>query len=213
MEKSHFKLGRLRNVATTFATLSLCLVACSQTTVRSYKSGIDIVLSGLKGKDWIIEQSYHDPKVFDGKVIYVRESTEFTFSHNESNSTSGANSFTIIGSNGQDALQNTGDEGIIRYRVDRDLHWGPLWVGEKANPAVDGLLSFNNLEYEPGVPIVGSTGPIPGIDITNKTEFYWRGYVGPQNNEWHTKTSLMMIVSLLKTRNFRLATASPLCLS
>jgi hypothetical protein len=73
--------------------------------------------------------------------------------------------------------------------VDKDLHWGPRWSGSSAAklPAYTQAFRFSDLQYEPGVPVVGSTGPKPGVAIDNasKQDFYWRGHLDSYGDEWH----------------------------
>jgi hypothetical protein len=74
-------------------------------------------------------------------LFYLRDSTRITLSHNALNSTSTNEGYSpVIGVNGPDSLPNSGDEGLIRYKIDRDLQWkygwaSRFWDTAKLNPA------------------------------------------------------------------------------
>lgn len=51
----------------------------------NYKTGIDAVFSGSIGTSHAIEQFYHDPKICDRKVVYIKDTTTVAFSPNARN--------------------------------------------------------------------------------------------------------------------------------
>ncbi len=88
-------------------------------------------------------------------------------------------------------MPNSGDEGVIRYRVDQERTTRAAFTNQCVNPPVPlypawpGAQSFDDMTYDPGAPVVGSTGPLPGGDITDPATFYWRGMVDSVGDEWH----------------------------
>jgi hypothetical protein len=168
-------------------------VIAQDTELTNYKSGISLTFSGAKGTAYMEEYLYHDKLVSDRKIIYIRDTTHIFMAHNDYNNLAIANFsnsfFYIIGKNGMDSLPGTGDEGIIRYKVDRDLQVAGNWAGTNNPgghfPAYTTPLSFAGLEYEPGVPVVGTTGS-NGQPLSDKVNQYWRGHIDPYGDEWHT---------------------------
>lgn len=168
----------------------------------NYKCGIDLILGGEEGKDWVEEYLYHDRIVTDRRVIYIRDTTQISFAHNDLNSVANMSSITlagvtifsggyyrIIGKDGPDLLPNTGDEGLIRMRVDRDQQDKYKWsFAQSPRPYFDaysGPFDFADLSYEPGIPVVGTTGP-NGALASSRTDRYFRGVLDDFGDEWHT---------------------------
>jgi hypothetical protein len=162
--------------------------------LTNYKSGIDVTWGGTKGVDYCEEYFYYDKKMDDHKVVYLRGDTDILMSHNERNN---ANYHVldggrqVIGENGRDNIPSSGDEGIIRYKIDRDRQVYYKWA---ANTALSDVLqrlpayllpfNLNSQFFELGVPVVGTTGSNGG-DITSKSSYYFRGILDPFGDEWH----------------------------
>lgn len=177
-----------------FPFLLLAVAAFAQDAeLTNYKSGIDVTWGGTKGVDYYEEYFYHDKLISDAKVVYIKSTTEISMAHNERNtaiyaSTSGGR--TIIGVNGLDGVPNSGDEGIIRYKLDRDRQYRYRWAQNWSNtepyvlPAYTAPFTLASQEYETGVPVVGTTGP-NGSSITDKSAYYYRGILDSVGDEWH----------------------------
>lgn len=157
--------------------------------LTNYKTGIDVWFSGERGVDYAEEYFYHDKLIDDHKVVFIKSDTLIHMDHNGTNSRSGQNSMVVIGKDGQDGVPNSGDEGVIRYKIDRDMQhfyaWAPYPSNTPLLPAYTEPFSFASQEYEAGVPVVGTTGPKPGVAVSDKKNFYYRGLTGPAGNEWH----------------------------
>lgn len=167
--------------------------------LTNYKSGISLELQGNGGKDYVFECWYHDPLMDDHGVVYIRDSTKIAFAHNDRN-TAWIKGPSVV------ALETVApDKGVIRYRVDRDLNYGKAWVdntfpsGTSGSPlpagnifpAFEAPFSFSELTYapdDPAVPVVGSIGPKPGIDIPDRAHYYNRGMLDACGDEWHIIT-------------------------
>lgn len=150
--------------------------------LTNYKSGIDAVWSGVKGTDYAEEYFYSDKVVTDRKVVYIRDTTSITLAHNARNIASIAGAWTTIGVNGKDGVANSGDEGVIRFRFDRDLNYASNWA---TNPAYTAPFTLGSLSYETAVPLVGTTGPKPGVAISDYVNYYTRGVLDSVGDEWH----------------------------
>lgn len=156
------------------------------------KSGISLTLSGTDGADYVRESLYHDQNVSEAEVIYILADTDITLAHNQYNNVSqnaSGQKYRVIGANGADGIADSGDEGVIRYRVDRFMQHAYKWAnsadGRPYFPAYSAPFSFNDLTFETGVPVVGSTGS-NGQPVTNKSAHYWRGIADVFGEEWHT---------------------------
>lgn len=175
--------------------LNLTSIALSE-EVYNYHSGISIHFQGQSGQDWTQEYFYYNPAVDDEKVVYIKSNTKIVMSHNERNmrQTNTTDRFVYdIGVNGQDSIANSGDEGIIRYCVDRDLQLMKYYWSRTTDPdvlrypAYEDPISFNEMQYEAGVPVVGTTGP-NNYPITDRENYYYRGIIDPFGDEWHVFT-------------------------
>jgi len=158
-------------------------------TVSEYKSGISLKILGTYGADYIVEQQYHEPLIDPHCTIYIRSDVDINLLHNDQNIIRDGDSLgenIHIGANGLDGIPDSGDEGVIRYRVDQDMTRRAMWADSSTlYPAWPGPQSFDDMEYDPGVPVVGATGPLGGGDITDTSTFYWRGIVDSVGDEWH----------------------------
>lgn len=160
-------------------------------TITSYKSGIDLTLSGAEGADWMVEGFLHDPRLWDGRVIYLKSATQIGFTHNARNvagvpapaGTLGEDRYVVIGT-------GTPDDGQVRYKIDGDRKWDhrpDAWRSYTAD------LTFSTLTYElygdAGVPVLGAVGG-NGLAFTavNFDTHYHRGITGAAGNEYHTIT-------------------------
>lgn len=161
------------------------------------KSGISLTLGGTSGTNWVREALYHDPLVSEAEIIYSRSDVLNAFSHNAFNNVSqregttfSKQAYRVIGADGLDSIPDSGDEGTIRFRVDRDLQMGVYrWAADGSTkpyyPAYSAPFSFDDLTFATGVPVIGSTGS-NGQPIANKTAHYWRGVVDDFGQEWHS---------------------------
>ncbi|MBS0328224.1 MAG: hypothetical protein JSR30_00095 [Proteobacteria bacterium] len=61
------------------------LARATDAELTNYKSGIDLVWSGTKGTDYMEEYFYSDKTVCDRKVVYIKDTTSITMSHNARN--------------------------------------------------------------------------------------------------------------------------------
>lgn len=238
-----------------------------------------------KGTAYAQEFLYWDKNVSDRSIVYLKGDTQIAMAHNEFNNAallySGSTDqyYRLIGENGLDATPGSGDEGIIRFRVDRywqdrfchgghreatglvgnsvtvndfgtgskswtltdttkpsfavgmrlrasrksstlpnatvyrgawmegavtawnsttgaltidvDLVRGSLtgvdlWrITVAAYQPYTGPFTFNDLEYEAGVAVVGTTGPNVS-PVTSRASHYYRGVVDEFGDEWHT---------------------------
>lgn len=136
------------------------------------KSGIDVTLSGVQGVDWDMELSYHDEGAFPKRTLYLKSGTNITLSHNSRN-------VTRRGEGG------AGDDGIIRYKVDREgNNTNYLYTGG-SSPAYSGPFNFAGLTYEDGSSVVGGVGDngFPVEDLAN----HWRkGVLATGGEEVHS---------------------------
>jgi hypothetical protein len=149
----------------------------------NYRSGISLVWGGTKGTDYDEEYLFQNPAVWGAKVVYIRDTTSITASHNTNNiagTANGSDSYTAVGT----------DVGIIKYKVDGDRRFGltvPNWSTYSAP------FDFGDLNYglygDSGVAVVGSTGT-NGVELTwaNRTSYYHRGVEDEFGDEWHTLT-------------------------
>jgi hypothetical protein len=171
-------------------------LSASDPELTNYKSGISLTWGVGDGSDkgtaYMEEYLYHDKIISDRKIVYIRDTTAITMSHNDYNNVAnhisdGATDttrpfgyFRVIGANGLDGIANSGDEGVIRYRVDREgqrdaFEW-TSYPKKPLFPAYSAPITFAQLTYQAGVPVVGSTGSSAG---------YQRGIVDDFGDEWH----------------------------
>lgn len=156
--------------------------------LTNYKSGIDVIWGGTKGTDYAEEYFFHDKLSSDAKVVYIKSTTTISMSHNERN-VSEANNRAIIGINGTDGILANGNEGQIRYKIDRDRQilwkWTQNPIGNQIlAPAYTAPFTLASQTYDGSTPIVGTTGGNGG-SLTSKTAYYHRGVLDPFGDEWH----------------------------
>ncbi len=168
------------------------------TELTNWKSGIDVIWGVGDGSDkgtaYCEEYLYHDKLINDRKVVYLRDDTPITMqanARNQGNYLRSQGGTITIGVNGLDGMPGTGDEGIIRYKIDRDRNTVKLWADNWARtrtadvlPAYTAPFTLASQSYEPGVPVVGTTGHNGGAE--NLTARYFRGTLDPFGDEWHT---------------------------
>ena len=153
-------------------------------SITNNHNGISIEIEGNEGIDFIFDRYYFDPLVNDNGLCYIKSDIDIKLFHNENNSRIKQNNTTeIVG----------GDDGQIRYKVDRDLQ-RKYWAGDNGEYAISGRvcypaynspISFDDMEYEAGVPVVGTTGFNPGVAKTDRDNSYSRGLFDLAGNEYH----------------------------
>ncbi len=153
--------------------------------LANYKSGISVLFEGQRGVDWAEEYLWYNKKVDDHKIVYIKDTTKLMLLHNEINS---IQEVGIVGPNGQDAIPESGDEGIIRYRFDRQfsdslsgeyLRWAQH-NDASLYPAFTEPLQLKAYCYLPDDSQTFVVGTIS--DDPRDT----RGVIGPFGDEWHT---------------------------
>jgi len=165
--------------------------------LENRKSGISIDLSGQNGKDWAVEQLFHDPSLGD-QVIFLTDRVAISLAHNANNSVMhrGVGLPGVIGTDGPDGLPYTGDEGDIRWKIDRDLqsHCYTTAGGETIPdfaPRYTGPIRLGELTYDGEKPVLGSVGESGGPwgdrPSTTRERFAY-GQRDAAGNEWHTLT-------------------------
>ena len=185
---------------TLFLATGQSLIASDPLT--NYKSGISIGFSGQDEKDYAFERWYFDPLTDDHGAVYIKDSTQISFTHNERNTAS------IYSQTLHRKIRTIVDssKGIIRYKIDRDQNYKYIWapafganVRELATkqtfPAYTEPLVFRDLTYapdDPSVKVVGTTGPKPGMalsdEVSSREGYYYRGMVDFSGDEWHIIT-------------------------
>lgn len=174
--------------------------------LTNYKSGIDVYWGVGDGSDkgtaYYEEYFYHDKLTYDAKVVYIKSNTLIHMRHNERNNAFyhvSDGGLQFIGANGKDNIPNNGDEGIIRYKIDRDRQYFYKWSDNtpktqtaRVLPAYTGPFTLASQNYgpsDPGVPVVGTTGSNGGA-VGSITNTYYRGLLDTANvtgggDEWH----------------------------
>jgi len=171
---------------------------CGFECPTNWNSGISVLFNGTPREDYAEEYFWYDKAVDDHKVVYIKAETPIIMEHNERNlrqrrsssdnnctgkiTSINNNYFCLdIGANGEDGVPNSGDEGIIRYKVDFYYDYG-LWssISSSTNryPYYEMPFSFGSIKYvtteqDSGINVLGSTGDRKGI----MDEF---------GDEWHT---------------------------
>jgi uncharacterized repeat protein (TIGR02543 family) len=194
---NRFKHGPLRMLwaLCLLFTINAALPNTGLAAIHNYNSGISVVYSGEEGVDWAEEYFWYKPIEDDHKVVYIKAETLIQMEHNERNMRNACSGNYVpdgfvynIGINGEDGIPNSGDEGVIRYCVDRDLQLRIAWGKSNSSgkyPTYAGPFTFANSEYEPGVPVVGTTGG-QGANSNDRENYYYAGQVDVFGDEWHT---------------------------
>jgi len=164
--------------------------------LENRKSGISLSLSGVNGVDWAVERCYHDASIAD-QVVYLKSNVRMSLAHNDRNTvTHNRYSPHVIGVHGADGEPETGDEGNIYWKIDRDLQ--SHRYSTKGGAALPEFcvrytkpLTFDSLTYDGSLPVMGTTGDNggdwgPTPQATNERWAY--GQKDSFGNEWHTLT-------------------------
>lgn len=144
--------------------------------ISSNRGYIKVSISGLEDEDCVQELFYHDPSAQDDGVVYCKDIHEISLS------------FNPWARETHELLPGA----QIRYRWDRDHNFANFWDTSANATAVTPIysepFSFLDLEYEDGSPLVGTTGPKPGIERNNSTRatYYYRGVLDEFGDEFHT---------------------------
>lgn len=172
-----------------FALVITCVAASAQDAeMTHWKSGISATWGGTKGVDYMEEYRYHDKIVTDDKIVYLKDTTTITLANNARNLNGKvAGTGWQVGINGADGIANTGDEGRIRYRLDRDMQYALQWANStdtNVHSLYTAPFTLASQEYQTGVPVVGTTGHNGGA-ATSRTARYYRGTLDSFGDEWH----------------------------
>lgn len=179
------------------SVLLLPLLAFAQDSdLVNYRCGIDVIWGvgdgSDKGQAYMEEYYFHDKLSFSQKQVYLKADTAITMSHNARNvgvtASSGRNR-QVLGVNGPDGVLGTGDEGQIRYVVDeiwRVKRWSNSFSATQTKyPAYTAPITLGGLTFDTGHAVVGTTGAHPTVAVTDKANYYWRGMVESNGDEWH----------------------------
>ena len=160
------------------------------------KSGISVGLSGTNGRDWAVEQTCHDASIGD-QVIYLQPDVEISLAHNERNSLMKYERGIerICGVNGPDGQPDSGDEGLIHYKIDRDLQ-AHRYCSDRSpladwTPAYTTPIRLDRLTYDGQRTVLGAIGDNGGpwgTEPSNTTKRFAYGQKDASGNEWHTLT-------------------------
>eukprot|EP00038_Savillea_parva_P026643 m.55453 g.55453 ORF g.55453 m.55453 type:complete len:924 (-) comp7605_c0_seq2:188-2959(-) len=178
-----------------------------------HRSGIDVLCGGTLGEDCVYEDMYHDATVDGRRIMYIKDTTPISFTHNARNSvqyTDTGLGTAVLWNETPSNWNVTQHTGTIRARIDGDLNWDYGWVasipssstcpgtggttwGPQAPPAyADGTsVTLASLRYPDGSPVVGSVGtttPINFSDPLTRGHVYYRGVTDLYGDEWHRFT-------------------------
>lgn len=157
--------------------------------LTNFRSGIDLNFGNSagtasdKGSAYCEEYLYFDKIIDDHKIVYIKDSTLISMSHNSRNiagSTSGGDSYS-----GADP-----SVGVIKYKVDGDMRYSLYpqnWTTYSAPVA------FRSMNYglygASGIPVVGSIGSNgQAVTPATQTSYYYKGMSDSVGDEWHTLT-------------------------
>lgn len=160
------------------------------------KSGISISLGGANGTDWAVEHCFHDRSIGD-QIVYLKRSVPISLAHNERNSilVSTPRLPRILGKDGPDGVPDSGDEGDLHYKIDRDMQ-AHLYAGPRGSvppfaPRYAEPFRFDTLTYDGTKKVLGAVGDNGGpygSRALNTTERFAYGQRDASGNEWHTLT-------------------------
>ncbi len=157
--------------------------------IANYKCGIDVLFSGIEGTAYAEEYHYYNLPIYDNKTVWIKDTTLIGMGHNVNNS-----AVTISRTRNIVGTGVGGSGGLIRYAFDK--MWSRLNWSASTTPYVysgyTGTFNIQSQFYEPGIPVVGTTGGTTGgnhsANLANKdqvTGFYWRGMIDSVGDEWH----------------------------
>ena len=163
--------------------------------VTNHLSGISATLSGTGGEDYAIEKVFHEDGLSE-LVFYMKSSVTVSLAHNEYN-THGVNNEgappALVGILGEDGIANSGDEGDIYWKIDRDLQSS---VYSAANGTIPGYvhaysspIDFSTATYDGTLSVLGTTGDNGGnfgVAPRYTTDIFAYGQTDAYGNEWHT---------------------------
>jgi len=157
------------------------------------KAGISASFSGVNGKDWVVEHGSHNMAVGD-TVIYLKSRVKISLLHNAGNIYShDSNQRTVLGEKGPDGKENSPDDGVIHYILDRDVQ-AHAYVGDDIPawaPAYKRPIDLQDCIYDGNKKVMGSFGDNVGTwgsKPLNTNQRCYYGQTGPFGNEWHTLT-------------------------
>jgi len=186
-----------KRILSTMAVLLFAVSAKGQLlSLTNTKAGISVSLSGTNGTDWAVERTYRDASIAD-QIVYLRSDVDISLAHNERNSiTLSTPSLPhVLGINGPDSVPDSGDEGDIYYKIDRDLqaHRYSTKNGALSNYCVSYSVPFrfDTLTYDGSLAVLGTTGDNSGAWGSRPrytTERFAYGQKDTFSNEWHTLT-------------------------
>jgi len=155
----------------------------------SSRSGITLTFPGATwGEDILIEPWCSKPDLVGGATYHVKTTTPMLPVHNAQNivgsreTWAGINVAVLIGEGGD-------EKGVIRRRIDEEWGVRAQWLpgGHAAWGAA--AKSLSELTLSNGDPVVGTTGPVPGVAATTANVeaglYYHRGVIGPFGEEGH----------------------------
>lgn len=169
--------------------------------LTNWRSGIDVTFGVGDGSDkgtaYYEEYFWYDKVQKDAKVVYIKDTTPIIMGHNARNkakttSAGGAAPNYTVGVNGPDGLPDTGDEGTIRYRWDRDRQVKIKWANQFSEPLFPAYtnpitLAAQQYGFGDAVNVVGATGSNGGTP-SDYQGTYFRGVVDEFGDEWHSLT-------------------------
>lgn len=191
---SNLLKGELKIFVFLISFLRLCCLTtfAQDSELSNLKSGISVIWQGEKGMDYQEEYLYHDKNNWDAKVVYIRDTTLIEMKHNAKNLAWYHSSYggrQTIGVNGKDGIPDSGDEGVIRYKIDYERNWQKRWAALWNNdnspvyPSYSAPFSLSSQVYDDGNSVVGTTGG--SKPIATAAGYYDRGSLDKFGDEWH----------------------------
>ena len=188
--------------AAPLAAMVLLIAACPSVRAADFplalenrKAGISLSLSGANGTDWAVERTYHDASIGD-QMVFLKSTVAMSLAHNERNSlTLDCALPHVLGVDGPDGVPNSGDEGDLYWKVDRDMQTHAYSTKSAALPSYcvkyAGPISFATLTYDGSMAVlgaVGDNGAAWGTQPLNTTDRFAYGQQDRFGNQWHTLT-------------------------
>jgi hypothetical protein len=162
-----------------------CGGSCEWECPVSHVIGIDVEINGTPGEDYAVEWAYHDRKVDDAKIIYIKDDAKIGLN---------ANSLNHDGSPGIRYKIDRDEQGVTSYYSDNNLGFGPI------TPLYSAPFALSEKTFvETGAPVVGTTGnnglPYPSDSTLCSGKPKYRGggrtnygILDSFNDEWHVLT-------------------------